>query len=426
APRTAYGRKFLLGLVDEAHNYRNIKKGYWAIFCLRLLCQAMVAMTATPITSRPLDVWNIGRYLGLEPFGSAYDDEALKMVRQLRAAAAKDRKRFQQGNRIATIIMGTVKGDADADIPSLYRSQMLMWIGIIRERFSGVVIRRTIWSVDNCGTRISGLAPFQEHNLLVKLYSHEVDNLERIAKDLVEEGGARAANIYQSIQDFYTRVRRALLHPSCNAGYPWANPSSLDEWKKDPSRKLDVLAQVICWHQALDGRPPLHVVDDRLTVSPANSNVTTSSIAASIPRDKIIVYCAFPSSYTQVLKVLELNGVQTLQIHGKLSTSTRTDIISQFKSSGRDGPRVLIMSNIGLTGLNLPCANILIIVDSLWSATDEGQLIGRIYRPPQPKTVHIYRIVAADTQDVFLNNISFSKAAILDAFTGATPSLRMY
>jgi hypothetical protein len=107
------------------------------------------------------------------------------------------------------------------------------------------------------------------------------------------------------------------------------------------------------------------------------------------------------------------------------------------------------MSNIGLTGLNLPCANILIIVvsiffsqspalvlaispslmllqDSLWSATDEGQLIGRIYRPPQPKTVHIYRIVAADTQDVFLNNISFSKAAILDAFTGASPSLRTY
>ncbi|KAG1851648.1 P-loop containing nucleoside triphosphate hydrolase protein [Suillus subluteus] len=342
APSTAYGRKFLLGLVDEAHNYRNVKKGYWAIFCLRLLCQAMVAMTATPITSRPL--------------------------------------RFQQGDRIATIIMGTIKGDADVEVPSLYRSQMLMWIGVIRERFSGIVIRRTIWSVDSCGTRISGLAPFQEHNLLVKLYSHEVDNLERIAKDLVEEGGTRAAKFASGSVQF-----------------------------KDPSRKLDVLAQVICWHQELDGRPPLHVVDDKLTASSANLDVTTSSIADSTPHDKILVYCAFPSSYTQVLKVLELNGIKTLQIHGKLSTSTRTNIISQFKSSGCDGPRVLIMSN-----------------DSLWSATDEGQLIGRIYRPPQPKTVHIYRIVAADTQDVFLNNISFSKAAILDAFTGATPSLRTY
>ncbi|KAG1891850.1 P-loop containing nucleoside triphosphate hydrolase protein [Suillus fuscotomentosus] len=417
-PSTAYGRDFLLGVVDEAHNYRNIKKGYWAVFCLRLLCHAIVAMTATPITSRPLDVWNIGRCLGLELFGSSYDDEALKMGCQLRAAAAKDRKRLKQGDRITKIIMGTVKGDANVDVPSLYHSQMLTWINVIRERFSGIVIRRTILSVDYCGTRISGLDPFQEHNLLVKLYPHEVNNLEGIAQNTVAEGGARAAKL-TSRSDFYMSVRRALMHPSCNAGYPWANPSDLDEWKKDPSRKLDVLAQVIGWHQEQDGRLPLCVVDDQLVVSSANPDVPTAGMADPMPCDKIIVYCAFPSSYTQVL---ELNGIRTLQIHGKLSISTRTDVIAQFKSSGRDGPRVLLISNVGLTGLNLPCANILIIVDSLWSAADEGQLIGRIYRPPQPKTVHVYRIVAADTQDVFLNRISFSKAAILDAFTGATPS----
>lgn len=125
------------------------------------------------------------------------------MVRQLRAATAKDRKRLKQGDRIAKIIVGTVKGDAKANVPSLYRTQMLTWIGIIRERFSGIVIRRNIWSVDHCGARISGLAPFQEHNLLVKLYSHEVDNLERIAKDLVEEGSARAAKFASgSVQYF--------------------------------------------------------------------------------------------------------------------------------------------------------------------------------------------------------------------------------
>ncbi|KAG2336736.1 P-loop containing nucleoside triphosphate hydrolase protein [Suillus weaverae] len=422
APTTAYGRDFLLGVADEAHNYRNIRKGYWAIFCLRQQCHGIVAMTATPITSRPLDVWNIGRCLGLELFSSSYDDEALKMERQLRSAAVKDRKRLKQGDRITKIIMGTVLGNAGLEVPSLYRSQMLTWINIIRKRFSGVVIRRTIWSVDNHGVRISGLAPFKEHNLLVKLYSHEVENLELIAKDLVEEGGVRAAK-FASGSDFYMRVRRALLHPSCNTGYPWANPSNLEEWAKDPSRKLDVLAQVIGYHQECDDRPPLCIADDKLVISSSNTDII-DVIADPMPCDKILVYCAFPSSYTQVIKVLELHGIMTLQIHGKLSTSARTDIIAKFKNSTQDGPRVLIISNVGLTGLNLPCANILIIVDSLWSATDEGQLIGRIYRPPQPKIVHIYRIVAADTQDVFLNNISFSKAAILDAFTGATPNLR--
>ncbi|KAG1838807.1 P-loop containing nucleoside triphosphate hydrolase protein [Suillus subalutaceus] len=407
APTTAYGRDFLLGLVDEAHNYRNVRKGYWAIFCLRERCRAIVAMTATPITSRPLDIWNIGRCLGLEQFGSSYDDEALKMERQLRTAAAKDHNH------------GTVMGNADIEVPSLYRSQMLAWIDVIRKRFIGIVIRRTIWSVDYQGARISGLAPFEEHNLLVKLYSHEVENLELIAKDLVEEGGARAAK-FASGSDFYMRVRRALLHPSCNPGYIWTNPSNLDEWAKDASRKLDVLAQVIRYHHEKDNRPPLRIADDKLVASSANPDVV-EGIVDLTPCDKILVYCAFPSSYTQVMKVLALYGIQTLQIYGKLSMSTRTDIIAEFKNSGRDGARVLIISNVGLTGLNLPCANILIIVDSLWSATDEGQLIGRIYRPPQQKTVHIYRIVAADTQDVFLNNMAFSKAAILEAFTGATP-----
>ncbi|KAG1764628.1 hypothetical protein EDD22DRAFT_845772 [Suillus occidentalis] len=97
-------------------------------------------------------MWNIGRYLGLKLFGSAYNNEALKVVYQLHAAA-KNCKHFQQGNHIATIIIGI------------------------------------------------------EHNLLVKLYNHEVDNLAHIVKDLVKEGGARVVKfafglLYADAQGF--------------------------------------------------------------------------------------------------------------------------------------------------------------------------------------------------------------------------------
>ena len=54
-------------------------------------------------------------------------------------------------------------------------------------------LRRTVWSTDNTGARISGLAPLQEHLLVVKLYEHERDNLELIAQELVNEGNPRAA-----------------------------------------------------------------------------------------------------------------------------------------------------------------------------------------------------------------------------------------
>jgi hypothetical protein len=46
-------------------------------------------------------------------------------------------------------------------------------------------------------------------------------------------------------------------------------------------------------------------------------------------------------------------------------------------------------------------------------------LRGRIYRHPQAKEVHVYRAIALKTADVFLNNISFSKGAMHEAFVGA-------
>jgi hypothetical protein len=45
---------------------------------------------------------------------------------------------------------------------------------------------------------------------------------------------------------------------------------------------------------------------------------------------------------------------------------------------------------------------------------------------PQKKVVHIYRLIADKTSDVFLNNISFNKAAMHEAFVGSSKSISMY
>lgn len=111
-------------------------------------------------------------------------------------------------------------------------------------------------------------------------------------------------------QEFYLPVRRALMHPSCNPGYTWEDPSSIKEWKKDPSRKLDVLVELILWHQLKDNQPPLKVVDDAIVpsadVTPEGSNEGDGGEdddRRNTTCDKIVVYCAFPSSYVQLVKV---------------------------------------------------------------------------------------------------------------------------
>lgn len=130
-----------------------------------------------------------------------------------------------------------------------------------------------------------------------------------------------------------------------------------------------------------------------------------------------------------------------LELHGDIAPADRVRIIQRFKASTRDGPRVLLMSGVGVLGLNIPYANILIKVvrdpSSLpcwfiqipfqthnWSVKDDEQLIGRIYRYPQSKTVHIYNLIADHTQDVFSNHIAFTKGVVADSFTNMTPSMR--
>jgi hypothetical protein len=50
-------------------------------------------------------------------------------------------------------------------------------------------------------------------------------------------------------------------------------------------------------------------------------------------------------------------------------------------------------------------------------------LIGRIWRHPQPKSVQVYRLIAANTADVFLNNNSFDKGAIMTAFAHSSEAI---
>jgi superfamily II DNA or RNA helicase len=60
--------------------------------------------------------------------------------------------------------------------------------------------------------------------------------------------------------------------------------------------------------------------------------------------------------------VLALYGIKSLQISGKMAAAARTQVMEAFKNSDKDGPRVLVVSGVGLEGLNIPWANVGIMV----------------------------------------------------------------
>lgn len=64
--------------------------------------------------------------------------------------------------------------------------------------------------------------------------------------------------------------------------------------------------------------------------------------------------------------------------------------------------------------------------DTTWSAQEDEQAIGRILRYGQQRDVIIYRLIALGSADIILNNISFSKGIMHQAFVDSSFALSEY
>ncbi|RDB30571.1 DNA repair and recombination protein RAD54 [Hypsizygus marmoreus] len=440
-PKTIFGREWLVAALDEAHNCRNLTFKHLSARALREKTELMIGMTATPVTTRPEDLLNLGLVLGVN---KCCDDEADALRKtintELRSANTADRK-ARATEVDDEIVRGVLQGKTRPERWSNYKDAMISQIADFREAYDKVVIRRTGDSVDNMGKPIIGLPPFDDRALLLDLYPSEYEYLDKVAEELVDNSAAGTK--FAMGRTFYSRFRRVLTHPACDGtDRQWHDPQTQAEWKTDPSRKIDALVEILRHHLKEDGAPPLKVDENNNIipeepvppvpeepVPPAPDQPVPPAPEAPVPpasnppRDKIVVYSYWPSSNSVLLQVLKLYGITDIvECNGNMSPAARNKALEQFNDP--NGPRVLLLSSVGMTGLNLQIANIMIINDTLWSAQEDRQLIGRIWRQPQGKQVIIYRLIAKKTADVFLNNISFDKSVMHNSFTGATPNMK--
>jgi superfamily II DNA/RNA helicase len=65
-------------------------------------------------------------------------------------------------------------------------------------------------------------------------------------------------------------------------------------------------------------------------------------------------------AYALSFQVFHLNGIKCLLLNGDVPLQERTSVIEKFRSSGVDGPRVLIVSKIALHGFNFPFSHIVV------------------------------------------------------------------
>ncbi|TFY74938.1 hypothetical protein EWM64_g9074 [Hericium alpestre] len=202
---------------------------------------------------------------------------------------------------------------------------------------------------------------------------------------------------YFYFQDFYLNFCHALIHPTTNNDIPnVVYPVDLKTYESYPSRKLDTVIVIARHHLALDDAPPLSYSAD-----PDNDNIAGQDCPLHILPDD----------------VLTAHGIKFIEMHSNHKALQRPLILEEFWKQDCDSAHILIMSSVGGVGLNMTFFNIMIILDVVWDDSADSQAIGHIWRQMQQKHMHIYRLIGSDTPDVVLNNLSFDKGCIMEAFT---------
>ncbi|KAJ3001286.1 hypothetical protein NUW54_g6525 [Trametes sanguinea] len=211
------------------------------------------------------------------------------------------------------------------------------------------------------------------------------------------------------LQSFYLGIRQALLHKFAPdiEGYQFPRDHDSLRYSDYPSTKIDALLELISYHKGKSCQPPATINDGQVIHSGESIDDWSNWPAVpDAPIDKIIVYLAFPSQNWIIRKALLENGFAFEEIHGRATPSQRVASLKAFQTGSK---QVLLMSNVGTVGLNIAFANIVVVMDNLWSAQETEQLMGRVWRHPQEKKVIEYHIVAEGTSDIFIGGISFDK-----------------
>lgn len=140
--------------------------------------------------------------------------------------------------------------------------------------------------------------------------------------------------------------------------------------------------------------------------------------------EKVTIFTRYIGSLDVVEKFLP-KGINYIKLSGK--TRERESAIKRFRSSPECTVLLLSIKAYG-HGINLTCANHLIIVERDWNPTYEVQAAMRVYRKGQTRDTYIYRLVTSNTYDEKIYSVEVKKESIsktvLDQMKGKPVNLK--
>jgi SWI/SNF-related matrix-associated actin-dependent regulator of chromatin subfamily A containing DEAD/H box 1 len=127
------------------------------------------------------------------------------------------------------------------------------------------------------------------------------------------------------------------------------------------------------------------------------------------------------SQFTQVLdileSVLETEEIKFCRLDGSTNIAQRQEYIDEFHEN--ESLKVFMLSTkSGGTGINLACANKVVIFDSSFNPHDDVQAENRAHRIGQTREVEVVRLVTRDTIEEQIHRLGRSKLALDQKVSG--------
>lgn len=143
---------------------------------------------------------------------------------------------------------------------------------------------------------------------------------------------------------------------------------------------------------------------------------------------KMLVFSSFVMDLNLLASRLDAMGIKHLMLIG--STKNRDEVVKEF-SSRTDVPVMLMSLKVGGVGLNLTCADYVLMLNPWWNPAAERQAYGRAHRMGQKSSVSVLRFITQDSIEQKIDDMQGRKLLLAanavheadaNALTDAIPS----
>ncbi|KAL8762700.1 MAG: hypothetical protein Q9184_001354 [Pyrenodesmia sp. 2 TL-2023] len=133
--------------------------------------------------------------------------------------------------------------------------------------------------------------------------------------------------------------------------------------------------------------------------------------------DRVLVFSQFVIVMDILEDVMETLGMRFFRLDGQTKIDERQDMIDQFHAD-KDITVFLLSTKAGGAGINLACANKVVIFDSSFNPQDDIQAENRAHRVGQTREVEVIRLVTKATIEEQIHALGQTKLTLDDRIAG--------